>query len=89
MNGKALIYPYWENVARGYEDILALITLFELLFYLYGLIAALVILGIKWRHKGWTLHEKRLALQDKAERFAERQREARKRKKQEKTDEIE
>ncbi len=24
MNGKAIIYPYWENLARGYEDIFAL-----------------------------------------------------------------
>ena len=30
MNGKAIIYPYWENLARGYEDIIALLTVFML-----------------------------------------------------------
>ena len=34
MNGKAIIYPYWENLARGYEDIIALLTVFMLLLLL-------------------------------------------------------
>ncbi len=72
MNGKAIIYPYWENVARGYEDILAVITLFELLFLLYAAVIALVFFIIWWRHKGWTLKEKRLYLKDKAERGIEK-----------------
>ena len=74
MNGRAILYPYWENVARGYEDILAVITLFELLFLIYAVVIALVLFGSWWRHKGWTLKEKRLMLQDKAERLVERNR---------------
>ncbi len=81
MNGKAIIYPYWENVARGYEDILAVITLFELLFYLYTLIVVLTLSGYWWKHKGWTIHEKRVKIQDKAERFVERRREEKKNRK--------
>lgn len=72
MNGKAIIYPYWENVARGYEDIVALITLFELLFLLYAVALAVIFFVIWWRHKGWTIREKVLYVKDKAERKGER-----------------
>ena len=72
MNGKAIIYPYWENVARGYEDILAVITLAELLFLVYAAVLALVFFGIWWKHKGWTIRDKWLILKDKAERRMER-----------------
>lgn len=74
MNGKAIIYPHWENVARGYEDILAVITLFELLFLVYAIVIALVLFIGWWRHKGWTIREKWLILKDKAERLVEKYR---------------
>ena len=38
MNGKAIIYPYWENLARGYEDIIALLTVVMLLLLLYPVV---------------------------------------------------
>ena len=82
MNGKAIIYPYWENIARGYEDILALLTLFEMLFLLFALGVALGLFFHWWRHKGWTLKDKWLWLKDKAERRVERVREKRRRKKE-------
>lgn len=72
MNGRAIIYPYWENIARGYEDILAVLMLFELLFLLYAAVLALVLFGIWWKHKGWTLKEKWLYLKDKGERLGEK-----------------
>lgn len=72
MNGKAIIYPYWENMARGWEDILALMTLFELLFLVYAAVLALVFF-IRWqRHKGWTIKSVFLKLKDKAERLVEK-----------------
>ncbi len=74
MNGKAIIYPYWENIARGYEDILAVVTLFELLFLLYPSVLAVVFFFIWWRHKGWTIKDKVLKLKDKTERSIERRR---------------
>lgn len=77
MNGRAIIYPYWENIARGYEDILAVVTLFELLFLLYAAVLALVFFGIWWKHKGWTLKDVWLYLKDKAERLGEKLREKR------------
>ncbi len=76
MNGKAIIYPFWENIARGYEDILTVLTLMELLFLLYPVTLALVFFIIWWKHKGWTLRDVRLKLQDKAERQVEKLRAA-------------
>lgn len=55
MNGKAIIYPYWENLARGYEDIVALITLIVLLLLLFPAVTAFVWLIYRWRHKSWTV----------------------------------
>lgn len=75
MNGKAIIYPYWENLARGYEDIIALLTVFMLLLLLYPIVTALWIFIHWWRHKGWTLKDVWHTGKDKAERAAERRRE--------------
>lgn len=77
MNGKAIIYPYWENIARGYEDILALLTLFGILFLAYPVGLGLVFFCIWWKHKGWTIRDVRLKLMDKAERWVEKRREKR------------
>lgn len=72
MNGRAIIYPYWENVARGYEDIIGLLTLFMLLFLLYPLVLALVFFIGWWRHKGWTLKGVWNKIKDKLERIGEK-----------------
>lgn len=78
MNGKAIIYPYWENIARGYEDIIALLTLFMLLLLLYPVVLAAVLFAIWWKHKGWTLKDVWNQGRDKLERFGEKLRENRK-----------
>ncbi len=72
MNGKAIIYPFWENVARGYEDILASLTIWMLLFLLYPVLLLLVWIVKWWRHKGWTLKDVWCRIKDRAERIAER-----------------
>lgn len=71
MNGKAIIYPYWENIARGYEDILAVLTLVELIFLLYAIGVALGFFILWWRHKGWTIKDVCLKGKDKVERRME------------------
>ncbi len=68
MNGKAIIYPYWENVARGYEDILALLTLGMCVFLLYPAGVLAVWLILRWRRKTWTVKSVFSALQDKWQR---------------------
>ncbi len=75
MNEKAIIYPYWENTARGYEDILALTTVLSLLFLFYPIILILIQIIIWWKHKKWTVKSVYAYLQDKAERKADKIRE--------------
>ena len=74
MNGKAIIYPYWENIARGYEDIIAVLTLLMLLCLLYPIVLLVVFFIKWWRHKGWTLKDVGNRLKDKEERFMEKRR---------------
>lgn len=83
MNGRAIIYPYWENVARGYEDIIGMLTVFMLLFLLYPSVLVLAVFIYWWRHKGWTLKDVWLKIKDKVERFGEKQYARRQRKKNE------
>lgn len=77
MNGKAIIYPYWENVARGYEDILVLLTLFQMIFVIYPSVLALVWIVIRWKNKTWTARTVLTAVQDKLQRAGDRYREQR------------
>ena len=83
MNGKAIIYPYWENIARGYEEILATLTLLQVLFLLCPAITAAVLLVIWWRNKSWTVKEVFGHVKDKAERRVEKVRANRKREREE------
>ncbi|MBD5460298.1 MAG: ABC transporter permease [Lachnospiraceae bacterium] len=80
MNGKAIIYPYWENIARGYEDILALIMIIRALFLLYPVILIAAVLFISWKHRTWNSKTVYLYLKDKGERSMEKLRAARQRK---------
>lgn len=53
MNGKAIIYPYWENIARGYEDILALLLVFRILFLLYPIVLLIIFIIVRWKRRTW------------------------------------
>ncbi|MDE7224757.1 MAG: hypothetical protein K2O34_13380, partial [Acetatifactor sp.] len=68
---------YWENVARGYEDILALLTLFQMIFVLYPSVLALVWIVIRWKNKTWTAKTVMITVQDKMQRAGDRRRERR------------
>lgn len=84
MNGKAIIYPYWENIARGYGDILMVLTLLGILFLAYPVGLGIVLFCIWWRHKGWTMKDVWHKIQDFVERRIEKLREKRKARKQQK-----
>lgn len=83
MNGKAIIYPYWENVARAYEDLLSILMLFELFFLgvAVGIFAFAAI--IYWRRKSWTVKGIALKIKEKAEDLLEKRRINKKTKKRE------
>ena len=43
MSSQAIIYPYWENIARGYEDIFTLLLLGQVLLMIYPVLLLIVI----------------------------------------------
>ncbi len=78
MSSKPIIYPYWENIARGFEDILGLIMVFVLLLFLYPAVLVCVLVVKAWKHRTWTVKSVYHKLRDKAERCAEKRRAKRK-----------
>lgn len=54
MNDYAIHYPYWENVARGWEDVLAFVLVFQILFLSIPAVIAIVTLVLLWKRKKWT-----------------------------------
>ncbi len=53
MTHKAIIYPYWENIARGYEDILSVVLLFRMLFLLLPVGMIVVAVIVWWKKRTW------------------------------------
>lgn len=51
MNAKAVVYPFWENVARGTEDYLTPVTVFAFLLFLFPCGILLYILGRMWKRR--------------------------------------
>lgn len=49
-------YPYWENAARGWEDILALCFVFQAIFLAAAVILLTEMIVNGYRHKTWTAH---------------------------------
>lgn len=72
MNGKAIIYPYWENIARGYEDIYSFITLGKLIGIFYLIILLIAFIVHWYRNKSWTIGKICLILVDKFVEFRAR-----------------
>ncbi|MCH5269472.1 MAG: ABC transporter permease [Lachnospiraceae bacterium] len=72
MSSKAIIYPYWENIARGYEDILTLLLVLTLLFILYPAILLIILIVRAWKHKTWTVAGVWHKVKDKIERLREK-----------------
>lgn len=81
MSSKAIIYPFWENIARGYEDILGLLFIITVLLLLFPVTLVIIAIVIAWKHKKWTGKSVYYKLQDKWQRFLEKRREERKAKK--------
>jgi hypothetical protein len=71
---KPVFYPYWENVARAWEDILARIFLLRVLCIIAASIIFAVIVVIAYRDRTWTVSDIVKFLSDKKYDFeAERQ----------------
>jgi len=55
MNGKAIIYPYWENVTRVKEDFVTKLNLFETICFGIVLILLISVIVKWWRNKPYDL----------------------------------
>ncbi len=53
MGLSGITFPYWENMARGYEDILAGLLLAELVLIVYVVLVLLGLLWYLWLHRKW------------------------------------
>lgn len=72
MRSKAIIYPYWENIARGYEDILGLFLVFMTVLYLYPAVLLVIAIVRAWKHKTWTARSVCRRIGDKIDRLREK-----------------
>jgi hypothetical protein len=51
MRTKAIIYPYWENRARGYDDVSSLILVIQILFLVYPCVFLFRCIFLAWKNK--------------------------------------
>ena len=51
MNAKAIIYPYWENAARGWEDVLAMLLMVQLLLLILPVVRFFLWLRRCWKQR--------------------------------------
>ncbi|MBP5282752.1 MAG: ABC transporter permease [Lachnospiraceae bacterium] len=78
MRTNDIIYPYWENIAKAYEDILALLTVFMLLFFAVPVLTIIIYLIYRWKHKKWTFSSVFESVMGRFERWKEKLREKKK-----------
>lgn len=81
MSSKAIIYPYWENIARGYEDILQILFFIMVLLFLYPMVLLVICFIVLWKHKTWTVKSVFFRIQDWVQRQMERYRSSKKHRK--------
>ncbi|MBD5395390.1 MAG: hypothetical protein HDR23_06080 [Lachnospiraceae bacterium] len=74
MQNSAIHFPYWENIARGYEDVRAVVLLLQFVFLLIPTVIMLIFLIIKWRNRKYTVKDIWLFLVDKKDRALEKAR---------------
>lgn len=53
MGLSGITFPYWENMARGYEDVLAGLLLTEWILLGYALIVFICVVWYLWIHRKW------------------------------------
>lgn len=74
MQNSAVHFPYWENIARGYEDIRAIVLVIQFILLLIPAVIILVALVIKWKNRKYTMKDIWLYLMDKKDRAVEKAR---------------
>lgn len=74
MQNSAIHFPYWENIARGYEDIRAVALLLQLILLLIPTVILLAFLIIKWKNRSFSAKDALAYLTDKKDRALEKAR---------------
>jgi hypothetical protein len=77
MSDSGIIYPYWENLARGYEDIFGLTLLVKIILLILPCILVLALIIYLWKKKTWTAGT---AMAKLSEKIYDRQVQARRKK---------
>lgn len=66
MQNAAIQFPYWENYARGYEDVFALLLFFQAIFLLIPALIILMAVITAFRKRTWSIRSIGRFLIDKA-----------------------
>lgn len=72
MQYSAVKLPFWENIARGYEDVMALVLIFQFLLLLIPAVITAGYLMYRWKNKTWTWKTVFEYLKNKKERLLRR-----------------
>ena len=65
MSFKDIVYPYWENIARGQEDIFALLLLIKSILLILPCIFVIIVIIYMWKNRTWHLKQGIIWVQDK------------------------
>lgn len=65
MSFKGIVYPYWENIARGQEDILALLLLVKCILMIIPSAFAVGFIVWLWKKRTWHFKQGIVWVQDK------------------------
>ena len=70
MQHAAVQLPYWENIARGWEDVMAMVTLWQGILLVIPAIIIGCFLWLCWKNKTWTWRDVYGFMSDRAEKFS-------------------
>ena len=65
MQTQAIIYPYWENIARAVENQIAVLFLFRVFFLLIPIVLIVIQVVILWKHRKWNKNDVKEWLTDR------------------------
>ena len=64
MSFKEVVFPYWENIARGYEDIFAIFLIVKSILLIVPVIFIATVVIACWKRRTWSLKQGIVWIQD-------------------------
>ena len=65
MSFQGIVFPYWENIARGTEDILALLLIIKCVLWMMPSVLLIRLVWYLWKNRTWHIKSGILWMQDK------------------------